>query len=403
MGTGSAGDAGLPDIPDVSADAGGDGGFLEDTGRDAGDFDTGVVSDGGVDAGVGDAGDRAPWFRCRSSTPPSGDNIATVFNKADQYFTSTDDRRNIRASAKMPYGGPWAQIRLRLQLDCPADNVCDKWDRLASLSLVLNPGEAGEELLELERYVTPFGIGMCFETDVTRYSSLLNGTRTFSSFIDTWVGPTTKTYGHGWRVTLSLVFVPGQPSSPEPRIYNLLKPVNVVIGDPAKPIVAQAPIADLYVEAPFSRAEIRGVFTGHGQGNLDNCGEFCQLMSAVIVNGTVIVDVPWRGDCDTNPNGSKQGGTWEYARNGWCPGAYAIPWLTSVTELISLGSLTRFSMDVLDMQPAPYLNSCRPGAGGPSNTCEGCVFNLGPGNCDYNGGDHTEPNIFSSMQLFVYP
>jgi hypothetical protein len=399
--------AGTDAAAEVDAgDAGEDGGAADALAADSGtDADSGSGADGSAgDAGSGDggmdSGGGPPWYECNASPAPEGSTTVTVFDRAAQYFSQQDDKRTIAAAANLPASGPWKEIRFRLLLECPADGKCDWWDRLASVSLLENPGATDERALELERYVTPYRVGFCFETDVTAFASVLSGERTFRSFIDTWVGPS-STNGHGWRVTVKLIFVPGTPAANPPKVINLMPPLGVVVGDPQRPVKDQAKIGPVKIETTLSTAMLRMIATGHGQGNLDNCAEFCGLDESMEINGSASSRSVWRSDCAENPLGSRQKGTWQYDRDGWCPGAYVIPVLTDVTGELTAGADNTFIPDVLS-GGATYVNTCRPGAGGAENICDGCVFSGSKGNCDYNGGDHTEPYMQTSYQLFLY-
>lgn len=63
---------------------------------------------------------------------------------------------------------------------------------------------------------------------------------------------------------------------------------------------------------------------------------------------------PWRPDCPQNPV-SPQYGTWEYPRNGWCPGAIAVGSLLDITSGVTSGTNT-LDLDVLLANGAVYNN-----------------------------------------------
>jgi hypothetical protein len=379
------------DPPDAEFDA------SSDAGADA-TPDSGL--DGGFDGGW--TWEGPPWYGCPGKPDPAGSTNVIIFDRADQYYDAADDRRAIEKTAELPAAQDWKKITFRLLLECPDDGWCDAWDRFANFSVLMNPGSLTPVYLEMDRYITPYGIGMCFETDATRFASVLSGTRTFRSAIDTWVGPKSTAYGHGWRVSAALVFEPGTPAAAPPEIINLLTSRYVVIGDPANPIPDQAPIPPVDIASLPAKAELRVLATGHGQGNLNNCGEFCSIAELMTVNGNLYSYDLWRWDCSLNPIGPKQKGTWQYQRNGWCPGAYVVPAYSDVTERLKAAPDNKFEYGVLLWNDKPYVNTCRPGQGGPTNTCTGCVFDYNAGNCDYNGGNHTGPVINVSAVLFLY-
>jgi hypothetical protein len=181
-------------------------------------------------------------------------------------------------------------------------------------------------------------------------------------------------------------------------------PKPVTVGDPAVPVALQLTIPEVTLPDPFSYAEVRAIITGHGQGNLFNCGEFCNLGNTLLVNGNGGKQLHvWRSDCDSNPSGPEQKGSWTYNRNGWCPGAYVTTWSSNVTPWLKTSDPNNFQADVVMFNGAAYENSCRPGQGGPENICTGCEFSSAKGNCDYNSGNHTPPVIQTTYQLFVYP
>jgi hypothetical protein len=61
--------------------------------------------------------------------------------------------------------------------------------------------------------------------------------------------------------------------------------------------------------------------TGHGwESTAEQCGEYCHAVYRIKLNGNEVANVTqFRDDCHLNPI-SKQYGTWDESRNGWCPG-----------------------------------------------------------------------------------
>ena len=130
---------------------------------------------------------------------------------------------------------------------------------------------------------------------------------------------------------------------------------------------------------------VRSLVTGHGQGNADNCAEFCARDHQVAIGDAVDTQRIWRADCATTAAPGQQG-TWQYPRAGWCPGAMVTPWITDAAP--APGPLT-VRYDV-----AAYENTCRPDA----PTCAGCTLGTG---CAYDGGAHTEPGWEQSALLII--
>jgi Peptide-N-glycosidase F, C terminal len=367
---------------------------------DAGE-DTGSDVDAGPDAAA--TWEGPPWYGCTANDEPASATVVSAFDLADQYF-NPEDLRTIEAQVDFPSAGSWERIDMIVELSCPADGDCDNWDRFANVMLVEDPGGANEEVLELERYMTPYNRGMCMRTDVTRFAPRLNGTKTIRSFIDTWVGPNESVHGHGWRTTVKFVFHPGTPDqNAVPESLIALWPFDSVeIGNPDAPFADTMGSKTVAIPAGTSRAELRVVATGHGQGNRSNCAEFCPMTHELTVNGTAFSFDPWRDDCADNPIGPGQAGTWKYNRAGWCPGAYSLPEVLDITSAVVSGQDATITYDVLTSAQGVYENLCRPGAGDANNHCTHCAFDNDPGNCEYNGGNHTPPVEKIAVQLLLY-
>jgi len=238
-------------------------------------------------------------------------------------------------------------------------------------------------------------------------ASRLVGTKTLRSFIDTWVGPTSS-QGHGWNVTTKFIFYPGTldktkfPDEIIPLWNNQAEDNITDISNVAKPLSEALPTRKVTIPADAKAVKLRYLVTGHGQGNLDNCGEFCQLTHTTTVGGKPFSVTPWRKDCIKNPN-NKQAGTWQGSRAGWCPGAFVPESIVDVTSAVTPGSDASFSYSITDSSTKmDWVNSCMPGAGDAMNVCQGCAFNSAAGNCDYDNGEHTPPQSRISVQLLVY-
>jgi hypothetical protein len=208
-------------------------------------------------------------------------------------------------------------------------------------------------------------------------ASLLKGRQTLRSFIDTWVGPGHAS-GDGWRVTTQFVFYPGEKAVAD-QVINIWGKSNVTVGqvDPASCSDAQytdqtnceaasetwSPsntIADQVSEVSFnipenaSKVEAHLITTGHSFGNTSNCAEFCAMQHDLMINQEIFSTNPWRDDCDENPV-SDQFGTWEYDRNGWCPGGVAVGDIIDITNAVQPGDNT-VNFDILMSTGYPYSN-----------------------------------------------
>jgi len=310
---------------------------------------------------------------------PVGEDAHVVAFDDEHVYFGPDDRRNVDKQVTFPAPGlSWRNVTLTITLSCP-EGGCDPWDRLAHLSLIGNNGKE----IELARFMTPYHVGGTFTLDVTDLQRLLEGEQTVRVFIDTWVGPS-RPPGAGWLVDAIFDFQAGV-ISPEPfAVVPVWAPGGVTYGDPARPTLREATIA---VPAGATGARLWTFVTGHGQGNADNCAEFCPRLHTVSVAETTADKNVWRDDC-TETAVPDQQGTWEYPRAGWCPGAIVHPWIQDVAA-VPAGSVA-VTWDV-----EAYENTCRPDA----TTCAGCTHGTG---CAYDDNGHTEPRFeLSGLLVFL--
>jgi hypothetical protein len=351
-----------------------------------------VAAENGGSGDTGTASDDAPSQPDTApATRPGDDQSIRAMLGVDVYFTGAENRRQVDQVVELPPADQtFSAINLHLALDCP-DGACDPWDRLGTFGLVLPGGGGATTYVELSRFITPYGVGHEWDVDVTDLRPLLTGSVTTRVFIDTWVGPGSP-YGNGWSVTATFELTGGTP----PRDVAGVVPVwpdnqRIVYGDPARPVSDQRPRTTVALPDGTRTAALRTFITGHGQGNADNCAEFCQKDHTFTVGATPFTRLVWRDDCvDTAAPGQR--GTWQYPRAGWCPGAAAHDW---TIDLRDLGDLS--GRDTLDVAygVADFENTCRPDA----PTCAGCTLG---NDCAWNDSNHTEPNFQVSALLIAY-
>ncbi len=326
-----------------------------DDDSEADDDDTGDDDDS-APAVVYEFDVHAPWYSCPEDDFPAEVTVVRAFDEAYHWF-GEENHRTIQSTVEFP-GGDWSQVGLRLQLECPDGGSCDHWDRWGSVGLVLNPGDPEDEWekLELARHVTPYRMGMCQFIDVTPVASLLAGEQTLTSFIDTWVGPG-HSDGDGWYLTVDLAFYPG-PGAQADEVVNIWATKSITVGelDEDANVDSQVDPFTLSVPADATRIEAHLTTTGHSFGNTLNCAEFCHMRQDVFVNGTAFSLDPWRDDCDLNPV-SPQAGTWEYGRNGWCPGATSVGHVIDITEAIEPGADNEIDFDIVLTTGDEYYNA----------------------------------------------
>jgi hypothetical protein len=331
------------------------------------------------------AGSDAGTFDAAPSQPDAGigpDVTVTAFDGTPVYFTGDDNQRQVDTTVSFPAAGlHFSSITLHLALRCPSGG-CDPWDRLGHISLVREDAE-GEHEIELARFITPYHVGMSADYDLTDLQRLLGGDATLRVFIDTWVGPGSP-YGDGWLVDASFEFVGGIPEHDPIAVIPLWSPQGVVYGDPARPIDVSA---DVTIPEGATGARLWALVTGHGQGNADQCAEFCSKEHTFTVGEQAITRAVWRTDCATTAAPGQEG-TYQYSRSGWCPGASVETWTADIDD-VTPGPL-HVTYDVED-----YVNTCRP----DSDTCTGCTLGTA---CEYDDGAHTEPFWEQSALLVVY-
>jgi hypothetical protein len=385
------GDSTATEDGDASVDAAADTGSNDGS---AAESDSSATSDttaddaSAVDTGSDDTITVADAAADTSGQPhPGADREVFAFADDHVYFAGEDNRRDLEFSVDFPPANEtFESITMHFSLACP-NSRCDPWDRFGSIGIVPNPGTETPGYIELSRFITPYGVGASRDVDVTDLRPLLTGEQTVHVFIDTWVGPGSP-YGDGWTVTASFEFVGGVPETEVLAAIPVYGDTQyVVYGDPERPVPEQVAPVDIVLPEGATGAELRTFITGHGQGNAENCAEFCERDHTFTVNGTAHTETIWRDDCRTTAAPDQQG-TWQYSRAGWCPGASAY----DVT--FDLGDVSDVDTLNLGYDVATYENTCRPGVA----ECTGCTLGTG---CDYDGGSHTEPYYKVSAVLIV--
>ncbi|MBI2389192.1 MAG: hypothetical protein HYV09_06210 [Deltaproteobacteria bacterium] len=346
-----------------------------------------------------ESGSAAPIDDAESDAPKTSagdDTTVDTFVKEHVYFTSTENKRIVETEATFPESGSYQSIVLHLALDCP-DGRCDAWDRFGTLGIVTKKGDKPEDdtVIEVARFITPYAVAGKWDIDVTDLRPLLRGKLTMRAFIDTWVGPGSS-YGNGWSLSASFEMKGGVPEKEPVAVLPIWTMHSGVYGDPAKPIATSFPEQKLTLPTGATSYAVRTLVTGHGQGNLENCAEFCPREHTVTVSGVAHKERVWRSDCATS-SVPGQKGTYKLSRAGWCPGADVRPWIFDATADVASGATIADAASgaTIAYDVATYVNTCRP----DSPTCAGCTLGT---DCKYDGGSHTEPVYFVSSLLIAY-
>lgn len=325
--------------------------------------------------------------------PDPGEDVSvTAFEGEHIFFVGGEEGNHRQADLEIEFPEAdlgYESIGLELSLRCPEDGGCDHWDRFGSLGIVENAGEEDERVVEVARFITPYRVEGTWTLDVSHLRPLLTGAHTMRVFIDTWVGPG-HAQGAGWLVDARFDFTGGVPSPRPVAVVPIWPRVSFEVGNPTQDPPQTVDPEEVEVPPGADALTLVTIITGHGQGNLDNCAEFCQHNHGYLVGGTLPVQrTIWRSDCGENPIDNQQG-TWALARAGWCPGMDVTPWIEDVTDAYVPGEAL-----TVEHAMTEYSNTCHP----ESPDCGGCALGTG---CEFDGGNHTAPRIEMSTHLVAW-
>jgi len=286
-------------------------------------------------------------------------------------------------------------ITLKVGLRCPnaAVHSCDYVDQRGFVGVVQKSGNV-ETVYEIQRFITPYGSPANFAADVTSLRPLLSGPVVLRLWVDTWAHPGSN-IGDGWRADVTFDFAGGVPARWPIAVLPLWGETIFDYGDPAKPQPYIAP-REVTVPPEAKGVELRSFITGHGQGNSENCGEFCPKSHAFTVGGRTFTRSVWRTDCASTASRNQTSNAYVYPRAGWCPGATVLPWVEDVTAAALAGQSTQVSYGV-----EPYTNTCQPSV----CTLMSCAFFGTPyfnGSCIYDQQFHAVPYYVLSSMLVAY-
>ncbi|MFM6933849.1 MAG: T9SS type A sorting domain-containing protein [Flavobacteriales bacterium] len=190
--------------------------------------------------------------------------------------------------------------------------------------------------VEIARYITPYGIqfdlgpnGFTWKYDVTDYQMYLKG------LVDLAAHNTQE------LVDLKFAFIKGIPPRDvharqaiwsDFKSYNFAQMANDVV-------LQETPVVLADTSQMF---KIKTRMSGHGQVGDAACCEWVANDHQIKVDG--VPRFNWNiwqtTDCGDNPN-IGQGGTWPYAREGWCPGDRVKEHEFELTPFVSAGDTVK--------------------------------------------------------------
>ncbi len=206
--------------------------------------------------------------------------------------------------------------------------IADPWTRLGHVGVVLGPpGAENPVVVELMRFITPFGGAARFEQDVTSYAPILSGETTLRLHVSTWFSP-------AWKATLRLEYRPGEAGYRRPKlVLPLLGEHRLTARDSKRSVTVEIPASGI----ALPRLHI--LTSGHGGPQ-----EFLTADHVLRIDGREIIRFrPWREDGgtlhDSNPTShrapldGRELWSSDIDRSGWLPGSIVHPYRVPLPEL----------------------------------------------------------------------
>lgn len=198
--------------------------------------------------------------------------------------------------------------------------------------------------VEIGRFITPYGInftlgsnGFTWIYDITDYQDYLMGS------VDIGAHNTQE------LIDLKFAFIEGIP----PRDVHNRQPVwtdwkSYLYKDMDDDSVMTA--MQIQLSDTSSMFKIKSRMTGHGHNGSTNCCEWDPKQHMISIDGIQRFqwDIWEETACGDNPN-PKQGGTWPYAREGWCPGDMVKEYDHELTPYVTPGGTVTIDYDIQDV------------------------------------------------------
>ncbi|MBI2259121.1 MAG: T9SS type A sorting domain-containing protein [Flavobacteriia bacterium] len=195
--------------------------------------------------------------------------------------------------------------------------------------------------VEIGRYITPYGIGFdlgangfTYIYDVSDYQHYLKNNVDFEA------------HNTQELIDVKFAFIEGIP----PRDVHRRQAIweehrSYQYGEMDNNTVLSAKSIQLADTSDMFKIKTR--FTGHGHNGSVNCCEWDSKTHSISINGTPRFEWEiWQEtECGDNPN-IGQGGTWPYAREGWCPGDMVKDIEHELTPYVAPGQTVTIDYDI---------------------------------------------------------
>ena len=201
--------------------------------------------------------------------------------------------------------------------------------------------------VEIARYITPYGInfdlgpnGFAWIYEVTDYQQYLH------DLVDLSAHNTQE------LIDLKFAFIEGIP----PRDVHKREPIwsdfrSYQYSQLSDDSELSAKLVNLSDTSSMFKIKTR--LTGHGQQGNSSCCEWKNNDHSISLDGVDRFNWNiWRPDaCANNPNIS-QGGTWPYAREGWCPGDLVPEFEYEITPFVTPGGSVLVDYGITTVSPS---------------------------------------------------
>lgn len=203
---------------------------------------------------------------------------------------------------------------------------------------------------EIGRFITPYGIGFdlgpngfTYVYDVTDYQSLLEGAVDFQA------------HNTQELIDVKFAFIEGTPPRDVLGIDRLWSGMGSFLYRNLDDDVNLS-ATEVELNPDGSMFKVRSRITGHGHNGSNNCCEWGfgeGRDHELLIDGTIrdTWEIWQETECGDNPN-IGQGGTWPYAREGWCPGDIVEDHEFDITPFVTPGTTATIDYDIQDVPVA---------------------------------------------------